>query len=342
MKIRRFEGKDTQEALLLAQQALGADAVILQTRRVKAEGLTGLLGTTRVEVLAAVDPAPRPPAPAAAPRPRVQAAGAAPARSSVEQDLLALRLEVAQLKNELAHQRPADIPSAPAEVSARIAPRSSPNAERRTPNAEITNKTIDIRPGRCTTVAFIGPTGVGKTTTLAKLAAVASHVEKKKVALVTVDTYRIAAVEQLETYARLLSVPMTVARTPQEVAAARATYADYDLLLIDTVGRSPRAAESLEELAALVDAARPDERHLLLDAGAGTAATRQVLEGFSALAPTHLALAKLDQTPTIDDVLTAALDTSLPFSYATTGQSVPEDLTLAATEQLRPWMGARA
>jgi len=199
-----------------------------------------------------------------------------------------------------------------------------------------------MREGRLTTVAFVGPTGVGKTTTLAKLAAVASHVERKRVAVITVDTYRIAAVEQLQTYTRLLDVPLTVARTTQEVIEARATYADYDLLLVDTVGRSPRATDSLSELAELVSAAQPDERHLLLDAGAGAAATRQTLEGFRVLGPTHLALAKLDQVATVGEALLAALDAGLPFSYLTTGQSVPEDLAAAGFEDLRPWLQGAA
>lgn len=365
MKIRRFEGKDTQEALMLAQAALGADAVILQTRRVKANGLTGLLGTSRVEVLAAADPAARPRAAAAAhpvvaparqpvltqpPTPNAQR----PTGRSVEQELLALRVELAQLRAEVSvkHDRPEPVSETP-----RIAPRpraaaltynplaslaEEPSTLEERLNEELVTRTIDIRPGRCTTVALVGPTGVGKTTTLAKLAAVASHVERKKVALLTVDTYRIAGVEQLNTYAGLLSLPLEVPRTPAEVEQARARFRDCDLLLIDTTGRSPRGEAQLDELAELIRAADPDETHLLLDARSSTRAAEQVLEGFTRLSPTHLALTKVDETPEFDAAVEAALECGLPLSYLSTGQSVPEDLAAAGAEQILQWMrGAR-
>jgi SRP54 family protein len=104
--------------------------------------------------------------------------------------------------------------------------------------------TIEIRDGVCTTVAVVGPTGVGKTTTIAKLAAAATRVEGRRVAFITIDTYRIGAVEQLDTYAKLLNVPLSVVRSPDDMRAARERYAGYDLIFLDTVGRPAMRASS--------------------------------------------------------------------------------------------------
>jgi flagellar biosynthesis protein FlhF len=204
--------------------------------------------------------------------------------------------------------------------------------------SDLITRTIEIREGVCTTVALVGPTGVGKTTTLAKLAAVATHVERKRVALVTVDTYRIGAVEQLETYARLLGTPLSVVYSEEDVREARARYGDYDLVLVDTVGRSPGEARQLEEMSTLLQQARLDEVHLALDARCSYATLENVLRGFRTLGPTHLLLSKLDEAPRLEDSLAAALEGGLPLSYVTTGQRVPEDLAPANGGQLADWL----
>jgi flagellar biosynthesis protein FlhF len=187
-------------------------------------------------------------------------------------------------------------------------------------------------------VALVGPTGVGKTTTLAKLAAVASRVEQRRVAFINADTYRIGAVEQLQTYAQLLEVPMSVARCVDDVREACERYADYDLVFVDTVGRSPRNVQQLEELAMMLALARPDEVHLALDARASYATHTSVLKGFNILQPTQILLSKLDETPRLEDSLAAALEGGLPLSYVTMGQRVPEDLAAADGAQLAEWL----
>jgi flagellar biosynthesis protein FlhF len=187
-------------------------------------------------------------------------------------------------------------------------------------------------------VALVGPTGVGKTTTIAKLAAMASRVERKKVAFIAADTYRIGAVEQLQTYAQLLEVPMTVVYGPEDLQTARDQYSQHDLVFIDTVGRSPNNTTQLAELAELLSVARPDEIHLALDARGSYATQHAVLRGFRALSPTHLLLSKLDETPRLEDSLAAVLEDGLPLSYVTMGQRVPEDLAAANAPQLASWL----
>jgi flagellar biosynthesis protein FlhF len=253
-----------------------------------------------------------------------------------QDELAAVRQEMAELRGWLAAQ--ASHPPGPEPVVYR---QGLPDRLAHQLLSGIVTRTIEIREGICTAVALVGPTGVGKTTTLAKLAAVATRVERRRVAFITTDTYRIGAVEQLETYARLLDVPLTVAYSPEEMRAARARYADYDLVLVDTVGRSPGNRSYLEELAALLAPMDLDEVHLALDARGSCATLRDVLRGFSLLRPTQLLLSKLDETPRLEDSLTVAVEGGLPVSYITTGQCVPEDLAPADKEHLAEWLLGR-
>jgi flagellar biosynthesis protein FlhF len=109
-------------------------------------------------------------------------------------------------------------------------------------------------------------------------------------------------------------------------------------VLMDTVGRAPSNYQQLEELASLLDVARPNEVHLALDARGSYATQESVLRGFRSLRPTHLLLSKLDETPQLEDSLAAALEGGLPLSYVTTGQRVPEDLAAADGAQLAAWL----
>ena len=118
-------------------------------------------------------------------------------------------------------------------------------------------------------VALVGPTGVGKTTTIAKLAANYRLREKRRVGLITVDTYRVAAVEQLRTYADIIDLPMEVVATPREMREAVARMSHLDLVLMDTAGRSPRDEVKIQELKSMLSEAEPDEVHLVLSSTAG-------------------------------------------------------------------------
>ncbi|MCB1707021.1 MAG: 50S ribosome-binding GTPase, partial [Halioglobus sp.] len=122
---------------------------------------------------------------------------------------------------------------------------------------------IRLAEGKTRRVALVGPTGVGKTTTIAKLAANFRLRERRRVGLVTVDTYRVAAVEQLRTYADIIDLPMEVVSTPREMREAIARLSDLDLVLVDTAGRSPRDQIKIQELKSLLNEARADEVHLV-------------------------------------------------------------------------------
>ena len=147
-------------------------------------------------------------------------------------------------------------------------------------------------------IALVGPTGVGKTTTLAKLAAKFSLELGKKVALVTADTYRIGAVDQLKTYARIMGIPLEIGLSPEEVAAGVEKHGDKDVVLVDTVGRSQRSSEHLAELKSFVDAANPTDTCLVIAASLAGDIQREVVDKFAQLSPTKLIITKLDEALT--------------------------------------------
>ncbi len=200
-------------------------------------------------------------------------------------------------------------------------------------------ETIRLRTdGKPTVVAFIGPTGVGKTTTLAKIAADFTLAKGKRVGLVTADTYRIAAVEQLKTYAEILNLPVTVAYSAQDMREAVAAHQDKDLVLIDTAGRSHRNRQQFDELRQLLSAVETDEVYLVLSVNTGRAACQEILEHYTFMKEYRLLFTKLDESPVPGIIFNARLRTGKPISYVTTGQSVPDDLEVANPGRLAAFL----
>ena len=144
--------------------------------------------------------------------------------------------------------------------------------------------------------------------------------------LVTVDTYRIAAVEQLRTYAEIIDLPLAVANSPGEMARAIDELGNVDLVLIDTAGRSPRDEVKIRELADFLHAAQPDEVHLVLSAVAGERSLRAAVERFAVARADRLILTKLDEADGLGGVLGVLGQANRPVSYLTTGQAVPDDI----------------
>lgn len=193
-----------------------------------------------------------------------------------------------------------------------------------------------IRPqsGRRKVVALVGPTGVGKTTTIAKLAANFRLRDGVKMGLVTVDTYRIAAVEQLRTYAEIIDLPMKVVTSPQDMRRALDELSGLDLVLIDTAGRSPRDELKIQELKQMLAEASVDEVHLVMSLTASVKSIRMTCDQFKAVNPTALVLTKLDEAAGMGSLLSVAREVRLPFSYLTTGQDVPEDIEPAHASRI--------
>ena len=193
---------------------------------------------------------------------------------------------------------------------------------------------ISLTPGKPRLVALVGPTGVGKTTTIAKLAANFRLRDKRRVGLITVDTYRIAAVEQLRTYADIIDLPMQVVATASEMRQAVRGMADLDLILLDTAGRSPKDEVKLQELAGVLEQAQPDEVHLVLSCTANASVLARTAERFAAVGTTALVLTKLDESAGLGNLFPLLRDGGLPLSYLTNGQNVPDDIAPADSQQL--------
>ena len=193
---------------------------------------------------------------------------------------------------------------------------------------------IEVAGGAGRVVALVGPTGVGKTTTIAKLAANYRLKEGHRVGLITVDTYRIAAVEQLRTYAEIIDLPMEVVSTPREMREAVAKMKDFDLVLMDTAGRSPRDEVRIRELRTMLAEAEPNEVHLVLSAAASARSLVAAAEKFIPVGVTAAIVTKIDEATALGNVLSLARRCNLPFSYLTDGQNVPDDISVAEARTL--------
>ena len=189
-------------------------------------------------------------------------------------------------------------------------------------------------PHRRKVVALVGPTGVGKTTTIAKLAANFKLRAGLRVGLVTVDTYRIAAVDQLRTYAEIIDIPMKVVTGPRDMPRVLNEMADLDLVLVDTAGRSPADELQLQELKNLLVEGPVDEVHLVLSLAASTRSLINTARQFAAVRTNSMILTKLDESPGLGQLLAALPELPFPISYLTTGQNVPDDIEPAVAARL--------
>lgn len=358
---RVFRADSMREAMARVRETFGGGAVILDTREVTKRRPFGLGARTWYEVTAAAEgtaPEPREPA---APEPTATAGAAV--RSHFDERLGRLHEAVEGLSRtgRIDHLLP-DLPGEVVPTYAELLDAEVPEplarrlvrvvAERLDPHEPATPEAIRealaeavegalpiappiaVVPGARRVVALVGPTGVGKTTTVAKLAANFKLVHGHRVGLVTVDTYRIAAVEQLRTYAEIIGLPLAVANSPGEMRRAIDDLGAMDLVLIDTAGRSPRDEVKIRELADFLAEARPDEVHLVLSATGGGRSLRAAVERFTAARADRLILTKLDEADGLGAVLAVIGQANRPVSYLTTGQAVPDDIEPADRRRL--------
>lgn len=183
-------------------------------------------------------------------------------------------------------------------------------------------------------VALVGPTGVGKTTTIAKLAANFHLRDDCRVGLITVDTYRIAAVDQLRTYAEIIDLPMEVVSTPREMREAVEKLSHLDLVLMDTAGRSPRDEVRIQELKSMLVEAQPNDVYLVLSSVSSLKSLTKTAERFAAVGVNGLVLTKLDEATGLGNLLPLMRGCGLPVSYLTNGQNVPDDIAPATPPAL--------
>lgn len=183
-------------------------------------------------------------------------------------------------------------------------------------------------------LALIGPTGVGKTTSLAKIAANYLGQNSPSIALITIDTYRIAAVEQLKVYGDIMSLPVEVAITPEQFEEALFKFRDKDLILIDTAGRSPQDRLCIDELTSFLRADLAIEKHLVLSATTRENELYEAIDRFSVLGIDHTIMTKIDECKSLGILLDLQIRNQIPYSFVTNGQRVPEDIMEADKKSL--------
>ncbi len=357
MKVKIFTATNMQDALAQVKNDLGRDAIILHSRRFRKGGFLGFFSKEMVEVMAALE------TPVAA---VVEKKSSSPApiivssQRTMEEEAknTAIQLELANMR-KLLEQVVAKIPRSEQQASSvlqlllkndvdmQIAEnlvRGLPeeNAMIGSDQAIVRNLLYDricnylqkvdgivIPETGCKTVALIGPTGVGKTTTIAKLAANFAIKEGFRVALITADTYRIAAVEQLKTYSDIIGVPVDVVYSPDELKAALYRHRDKQLVLIDTAGRSQKNQYHLAELQALLAVDPYIEAHLVLSTTTKYSDLLDIVNKFSVCTPQKFLLTKIDEAGSLGTVFNLLYQFPAAISYVTTGQSVPDDIELA-------------
>jgi flagellar biosynthesis protein FlhF len=341
VKIRKYRAPTMREALAEAKRELGPDALILSTRELR----RGVLGS-EVEVTAAIDdgsdiatsdaPAQsygasgKATSPAPAP---VAAPAAGLAEIDVERIIAPLRAELRSLRSMV---RPmADIGHEISSLRHAVTAATTRAATAEVPSLEsLAGKTITAAPSQRRVTVLVGPTGVGKTTTLAKLAAHAALVERRRVAIISLDDYRVGGAEQIRTYADLIGVPVELVSEPSRLRATIDRLRDAERIFVDTAGRSPRDREAMWALERALGSLTDVEVHLVVAATTPATTIDAIARRHAALGPTRLLITKVDEADDLGELLRAPARLNLPVTYITTGQRVPEDIETATPERL--------
>jgi flagellar biosynthesis protein FlhF len=369
MLIRRYVGADEKALLARIRAELGPEAVILHTAYGKRRGVLGFLRPRRIEIVAGggfrivkdyAAPGRTPAAPAPA-RPQPAAAPEAVSPDVLRREIREIKRLVTETQEIVRHRGAVDGPAGLAEeyaalaanrVSEALAQKLVREIRARLPLEALGDRArvraavrglvrdmircadgIALKPGRCVRVAFVGPTGVGKTTTIAKLISIYAH-QGREVGVITNDTYRIAATEQIRRVAQLVGVPVRICAGPRDMEAALREFERRDLVLVDTAGRSQKNARRLEELREVLGVTRPDETHLVVSMTTDPQTVVDVAERFAPCGYDRLVVTKLDEAIRAGVVLDVLARVPTELSFVTTGQEIPRDIEVADPARL--------
>lgn len=368
MKIRRYMANNMQEAIQKVKMDLGSDAVILNTRKVKRPGFLSFLRAPLVEVLASVEEEEKETKAVLNDLKDPKVEELEGKVKSMETMLEKIYQQMSEMKREsvlsstnknekedttskiykvfIDNMRQNDVDeSVIDEILKALKEQGIDNNSSVNEVFAIFKKEIIKRLGaseeiivgaqnKPKVIMFLGPTGVGKTTTLAKIAANFMIKEGKKVGLITADTYRIAAVEQLKTYSEIMGTPITVIYSPKEMKDAIKKNSESDLILIDTPGKNHKDKKHFDEIREIYKAAEPDEAYLLISATTKPKDCKSIINSYNFIENYKLIFTKVDETSSLGVLLNVRELTGKSLSYVTTGQSVPDDIEIADAENI--------
>lgn len=352
MKLKKFQVESMPEALQQIKSELGSEAVILHTKEISTGGWFGFFAKKKLEVTAAIDPV----------KHAVATKSLQPSLQETKKEVEQILTHVPQTQSvSLATQleAPALIKQIDTELNLQGVGESireelkedafgfwySQEKVNRTPLAVInfTRQWLKRRLQQVTIgqssfnkkfMIFAGPTGVGKTTTIAKLAAEASIKHGKKVAILTTDTYRIAAIDQLKTYASILNVPVEVAYSLDDFHAAMEQFEAYDVVLVDTAGRNFTHDFYLKELQKTIHLSEESSLYVVLALTAKYSDMVAVLKQFNQLAVHQVIFTKRDETNSYGALINVCLNEGIGIAYVTNGQNVPDDVIPASIDHI--------
>lgn len=353
MKVKKFIASTMPEAMEKIRHELGEDAVILVSKNISTGGFFGLFAKKKIEVIAAVEERQK----------KVKAR--TPAAKQVVQQDQALLSEIRDLKKELKliQKQSRKNDNAIFEVSQilqkhelhpTLIDRINENLMKRYEQQQMRSIPFDVQKKWVSEyltellnsrkiggfqyekrlLNIIGPTGVGKTTTIAKIAAKAVLKDNKKVAFITTDTYRIAAIDQLKTYAELLNVPVEVAYNLHDFKEANEKFRHFDLVIIDTAGRNFRDKQYVEQLKNIIDFNEEMETYLVLSLTSKYEDMREIIQRFNQFPIEKVIFTKKDETSSYGAIINVMDEFSLGLAYITDGQNVPEDIVVPSTDYI--------
>jgi len=366
VKIKRYEAGSMEEAIARVKADLGPEAIILHTRKLQKSWPFNVFKKNAVEITAALDVKLMEQENGEIGKNGASANGSG---ESMGERFSQLQLEVEEIKSivktiasQLTDPLFQEVPACfldlyekllQAKVDDDIAKKLMKSVQEQLTTSELATPEVlheklvseiaklipisaplSLEDGERKVIALIGPTGAGKTTTIAKLAARYCLYEGRKAVFITADTYRIAAVEQLKTYAEIIGAPIEIVFNNQDAREALERHADKDLVFIDTAGRSPLNEAQMNELAGLVSVCEPDEIHLVLSVTTKLLDQMDAIKRFSVVPINRIIFTKLDETNTPGTILNIATKVKMAISYLTNGQNVPEDIKVAESQKL--------
>lgn len=359
--IKTYIANTQKEAFEKARQELGDEAVIVNTRKVRQKGLRGFIQKPAIELTVVVDdlPAKRTNSTANV-KDEIQTILRESVRDErlerIEQQISRISNTIGKLHSSVDLVRRRELAGCEPEVmelfnrlissgvSEENALKVIDEAERLSKEQETSVKLaaqtilcrylgksfpVDLEESKKKVIFFVGPTGVGKTTTLAKLAAVFLLQHGMKIGIITGDTFRIGAVEQLRIYADILSVPLEVIYSPEEITEKIDALGDVDLILVDTVGANTRDQKYHRTIKTMMDSVKSCEVHVVISATTEYSTAVQILESYSFLKDFKIIFTKLDECEKWGAMFNIKMLTDKPLSYITNGQNVAEDIMLA-------------